>query len=482
MLSLFSTRLIIEALGESDYGLYYIVGGVVALLGFITNALVLTTQRFVSYYFGKSETNQVRKIFANSLFIHVAFAIFIMIILLACRNFLIYEWLNIPEGRHDTAAMVYVITVFILMVTILIAPFKALYIARENILYISIIEVCDGVLKFGIAMCVLFIDTDRLLVYSILMFGIQLANIIAYASYALCRYEECHLLIRPSEIDMQCISSLIGFAGWSTYSMGCIVFRTQGIQLMLNKFFGTVVNASYGIAIQIYGSVSFVASSVLNAMNPQIIKAEGNGNRHKMLHLAEMESKYSTMLLMLCVVPIIFELPDILYVWLRRLPQHSVLFCRFILCGFIFDQLTYGLNTANQALGHIRIYTILMYTPKLLVLVPIYFLLTSSGMLLHMMCAYLASEILVSIMRLPYIKKTCGLSIRHFIKTVVVPILPLLFVQCVFGAVSTTYLELNYRFMFTIPLSMALGIVAIWVFALSNKERAYAVRLLTQRI
>jgi O-antigen/teichoic acid export membrane protein len=481
LLSLFSTRYIVEALGVSDYGLYVVVGGVVALLGFITNALVITTQRFISFYFGKSDKKEVHRIFANSLTIHLILSLLMIGILFCVKDLFVYHWLNIPSGREAIAADVYVITIFILVTTIMTAPFKALFIARENIVYISVVEVFDGILKLGIAIWILFTDTDRLLLYAILMLSIQIINILAYSLYALHKYEECHILISYRELDFSYMRQLAGFAGWSTYSMGAIVFRNQGIQLILNRFLGTLVNAAYGIAMQVYSSLAFVASSILNAMNPQIMKAEGEGNRKLMLQLAEKESKYSTMLLLVITVPLMFELPDILALWLREVPQGCVMFCQFILCGFIIDQTTYGINTAILATGRIKYYTLLMYTPKLLVIPPIYYLIRTGHTPLIAMYVYLIAETLVSIARLPYIKFTCGLDIRHFLKHVISPLIPLLLTQCAIGYCSTCFISLERRYLLTIPLSIAICGCVMWFFTLSMSEREYACKILTRK-
>ena len=478
LLSLFSTRLIVEALGDSDYGLYVVVGGVVALLGFITNALVITTQRYVSYYFGNSDMEHVKKIFTNSFFIHLVFSVIIVIVLYLMKDVIIYNWLNIEPGREDEAEIVYIITIFMLVVTILISPFKAVFIARENIVYISIVEIFDGILKLGIAAWVIYTSVDKLLLYAFLMFLIQIINLAAFVIYAISKFEECSILIKPKEIDFNIIRQLAGFAGWSTYSMGAVVLRSQGIQILLNRVFGTIINAGYGIAMQVYGSISFVATSVLNAMNPQIMKAEGEGNRKKMLHLAEMESKYSSMLLILIIIPLIFEATSIIEFWLGDMTEGADMFCQFILAAFIIDQLTYGLNTANQAIGRIKDYSLLMYTPKMLILIPMYYMLKYGYPPSSIMWLYVIVEAIVSLARLPYIKYTCGMSISHFVKVVFLPLIPLLLAQSLVSFICVNYLSFSYRFLVTVFVSIFIGLIVLWNTSLTSDERKFALNLM----
>lgn len=477
VLSLFSTRYIVEALGKSDYGIYLLVGGVIAMLGFITNALVTTTQRYISYHYGENDILMVKKIFANTLFVHIVVSLLLTIILFSLRDLFVFELLNIPTGREIIAQKIYGITVCILITTILIAPYKAVFIAHENMAFISIVEICDGLLKLGIALIVLYLEADKLLMYAILMLVVQCFNFVSLFSYAWNKFDEARTLFSRKYIDKKCILQLVGFAGWSTYGMASVVFRSQGIQWMLNVTYSTVMNAAYGIGLQVYGSVSFVATSILNAMNPQIMKAEGEGNREKMLNLAEKESKYSTMLLMLVLVPILLEMPSILSFWLSEVPEYTDLFCRFILLGFIIDQCTYGINVAIQAIGQIKLYTLIMYSPKLLVLIPIYLLLDNGYSPFIVMCVYLLSELLVSIARIPYIKYACGLKIWHFFKSVIFPLLPLLFLELFVGIASMALFEMKYRFLLTILLSVSLGIIVIWFLLFSRNERGYILNI-----
>ena len=361
-------RIVLEAIGVSDYGIFSVVGGVIAMLGFITNALVITTQRYVSYYYGRHRTSQVKRFFTNSLFLHIILGLLIGLALLAIKGLLMNDFLKIDHDRLDAAKSVYDITVAILLVTVDTAPFKALFIAKENIVFISLVEMVDAILKLALAYLLLYIQADKLL-YVFILAGIQLLNLLAFALYANWQFPECSLLIRKRDISRIYIGQLLGFAGWTTYGMGAVAARNQGMAIILNICFSTTVNAAYGIANQVFGAI-FGVHLVLTAMNPQIMKAEGNKDRKKVFALAEKESKYSTMLLIIILVPLMFEMPSILNVWLTKVPDYCALFCNAILLSFICDQLTAGLNTINQAIGKIRTYTLLCTRRKLALLSP----------------------------------------------------------------------------------------------------------------
>ena len=470
-LSLYSTRLVLSALSMNDYGIYSVVAGLVAMLGFMTNALVITTQRYISYCLGSGDTAYVRKLFVNSLFLHEVIGLGLAIVLLCPQDWLMNHVLNIETDRIQAASTVYGIMVFMLFVTVVTAPFKALFVARENIVYISVVEVCDGILKLLLAASLTKVAADRLLVYAGMMSLILGFNFLAFVLYAKTHFAECSVWVRFRDIDRGALLRLVAFAGWTTYGMGAVATRNQGTAVILNHFFGTVVNAAYGIAFQVQSAVSFLSTSVLNAMNPQIMKAEGMGDRERAVMLAERESKYSTLLMSLVVVPLIIEMPSVLDFWLEEVPEGAVMFCRFVLFTFLCDQMTYGLHTLNQALGRIRLYTLWAYTPKLLTLPLIWCVLRWGGGVQMAMGLYLLLELLVSLFRLPYLKYTAGVGILHFLTQVILPLLLLCSVLALIGIACTLWLG-AFPFWGNMAIMLFVGTFVVWFVILDNSERA----------
>ena len=444
------------------------------MLGFITNALVITTQRYVSFHYGQEDMDAVRKVFSNSLLIHAVFAIVLSLVLLLLKDIVIHHWINIPLDRIAAAEVVYMFTIAILAITILIAPFKAVFIARENIVYISIVEILDGFLKLFLAVYITYSTLDRLVLYAAMMAFIQLFNFLAFSLYATRKFSECSFFVRRKDISRSYMLSLLGFAGWTTYGAGVVVFRNQGVAIMLNNFFGTVINAAYGIAFQVQGAMAFVSTSVLNAMNPQIMKAEGAGDREGMLKLAMQESKYSSALMMIIAIPAIWEIHSILSFWLKEVPQGAEMFCTFILLSFIADQLTYGLNTANQASGKVRIYSLLMYTPKLAILPLALFVLFMWHDAVYVMCVYLIVEFIVSVSRLFYMRHTTGLNVSEFVMNAIRPLFPLCLVLLIVGYLCVKFVELPHRFIFTVAVSVLFGVIVFWHFTMDDRERLFA--------
>ncbi len=473
-LSLYSTKLILMALGETDYGIYALISGVVIMLGFITNAMVVTTQRHLSFYHGKGDFDYLHKVFSTSLFLHILIGVVVCGVLFLAKPYLFNGTLRIDIERINVAILTYYLSLLNLFISFVTAPYRALFYARENIVYISIVDMLDGVLKLLFAIWLLYIQADKLIAYSWMMTAITAFNLLAFAIYATHKFSEARLTFAKEDFSGRLVREMTGFASWTIYSTGCIIGRTQGVAVLLNRAFGTVINSAYGIAMQVSGAIQFVASAVLNAMSPQVVKAEGEQNRQRMLELAEATSKYSFLLLSIVIIPLIFEMSRLLELWLGDVPQHCVMFCNFILVSTACDQLTIGLGIANQAIGKIRNYSLVINSIKLFTL-PVAWILLSQGFhVVYVMWGYLIIEIICSLARIPFLKYTAGLSIRHFLSHVYGRIvLPTLIGIAVCWIITTVW-QGGLRFLVTIPISILVESVFVWGVSLERNEREAA--------
>ncbi|MBD5251063.1 MAG: hypothetical protein HDR83_04535 [Bacteroides sp.] len=470
VLSLYSTRLILAALGLADYGIFTLIGGVVSMLAFMTNAMVTTTQRFMSYHQAKSDLETQQIIFGNSVLMHLAVSVAVLALLEIAGLFLFDGFLNIAPERLPAAKVVYQCTIAMILMSFITAPYKALIISHENIVYTSVVDVCDGVLKVGIAVMLTFMDADKLVTYGFLMLSIYVLNLLAYSIYDFRNYKEC-IMPRLRFFNREYVKSMSSFIGWQLYSTGCVLGRTQGTAIIINRFFGTVVNAAFGIALQLSGAVSFVSSALMLAINPQIVKAEGGGDRAKMFRLAEIASKFSYLLLAMIVIPIIFVLPEVLHLWLGEVPDYAVLFCSVILITGLVDMITTGLITSNQAIGNIGPYSLTINTIKLTTL-PVLWLLLKFGVEIKIaIWCYAVIELICALSRLPFLKYSGGLNVGEFVKNVFLKIIaPTLFITLGCYALSTFQLILPLYLLALIPI-VAIYCWIIYRFGLLANEQ-----------
>ena len=471
LLMLYATRLILDTLGDIDYGIYALVAGVVSMLAFITNAMTVTTQRYMSFYQGTKDMRKMKVVFGNSLLLHLGLGIVIGLCLLAITPLLFDGFLNIPAERIDAARHVYYIVIVLLLCAFMASPYKALLVSHENIVYTSVVEVLDGVMKVVLVILLADSSYDKLTGYAYLMLAVQVFNFLALSVYSYVKYEEC---IVPGfrMLDGKIIREISSFAVWTIYSVGCITGRTQGIAVCLNKWFGAAINTAYGLAFQVSGIVNVVSSSMLNAVNPQIVRAEGEQNRRKMLQLSTRACKWSYLLLATVAIPAMYEMPSLLSLWLKEVPENATLFCRMVLLASLIDATTRSLGTANQAVGRIRNYSIIINSLKLLALPAALLCLACSLPLVWVAVCYVASELICSVFRIPFLHATAGLDMAGFIRQVYLKIIIPTAVIILFCSIYTN-IDIPYRWVTTFIVAAAISLVMVYTCALEADERQF---------
>lgn len=469
-LSLFTVRIVLQVLGADDFGIYSLVAGIVSMLAFVTNALVQTTQRFVSYYQGQGDIRKIKEVFCTSFIIHLVFG-FIVAIVLECLTPYVFDGiLSIPTNRVQSATVVYQTVVAMLFITFITSPFRALLVSHENIVYISVIDICDVIFKLLFAILLIYVPIDKLEFYGLTMLVVQVFNLVALLLYCKNNYDEC-VMPRRNMLHISYVKALISFAGWNVYSTVCIVGRQQGVAIVVNRILGTAANAAYGIGFQLAGYTNFLSGSLVNAIRPQIMKAEGAGDRQKALWLSNVTSKFSFFLLSAVCLPCMFEMNSILKIWLGNPPEGANVFCIMVLMTVVVDAVTGGLGHINQAVGNIKWYSIVMNTPKLLSIPLLGFILLNGGNLVYAAIGYVVVESLCTWIRIPFVSKTTGLSISLFLKEVVLREIPpfLIFIISIIGCICL--IDIPYRFVATFAISITSYFTSIWLLGLTNREQ-----------
>lgn len=469
--NLYSTRLILDSLGVDDYGIYSLTAGVVSLLSFFGNSLAVTTQRFMSFHQTRSPVEIQTRLFSNSIVIHLCITALLFVVLECLSPFLFNGFLNIEQSRVGSARNVYQFVVIMAALSLMSAPYKALLIAHENITYISIVEIADSFIKLGIAFWITFHGTDKLVLYASLLTIISAFQFMAFAIYDYLCYKECRVP-RRSHLDRKLIREMSGFAGWTLWSQGCFIGRQQGISIVINKIFGTVANAAYGIGIQINNAIIFVSSSLANAFTPQIVKTAGEDDRDRMFLLASAYSKFAFLMLAAVAVPLFIHCPLVLSIWLGKIPAYATIFCRICLATSLVDLLTIGLGTANQALGDIMAYSIWLNTMKLATVPAIIILLICGSGLGTAMMAYPVIELSVALLRLPFLKRTAGLDIRKYITGVFVPVAFPMSAIIAFYSISTLFVNDFLELLLVVLVGSAAYGTLVFLCSLGTKEKS----------
>ena len=482
ILSLYSTRIVMHARGFSDFGIYMLVAGIVTLLPYFVYALVTTTQRHLSFAFGQGNTTEVKLIFANSYMLHWLFGGLLALVAISAVSLIFdYGFLNIEPEKLLESKYVYLLVLTSVFFSFITAPFRSLLIAHENIIYISIVDVLDGILKLSLVFCLFLVEEWRLPLYALIIATIQLFNLFMLAIYSKLHYQECILVPSIKFFKKEVTEKIIGFATWTLYSTLCIYFRNQGFAVVLNRFFSTVINAAYGVATQVFGATQFLSEAIVNAVRPQVVMAEGSGNRQQMLNLAIKACKYCFLMSALCIIPLIFEIRPILRFWLGNIPPYADIFCRILLLSVLCDQITIGLNIANTAIGKIRNFTLLVFTTKALSVPVAYYLLLRGESVEIAVLAFLVFEILSSIIRVPYLMHNGGMKFYTFISEVILRIAPSCLIMCAVCYASCRWLTMDYRFLITGCTNLLFGVISIFLFSATSQERNKIVNIIMRK-
>lgn len=471
LIVLYTTRVILDALGAVDYGIYNLVAGVVAMLSFVQASLTQTTQRYMAYYIGRRDAIMQRTTFFNSLFIQLILSLIIVAILLVLEPVLFQYFLEVPQERLWVARILYKLVLGSLFCTMVSAPYMATLIANENILYYSIVNILDSLLLIPIALLIQDASIDRLLLYGVLITLIKVVNLLLYFIYCLSKYNGC-ISHSITLFNRSSVREMLSFSIWTTYGASVPLIRNQGIAVVLNNYMSTIANAAYGLGLQIYGQIGVVTASIMNAVGPQIIKAEGCGDRQKMIRLSEISSKICFYLVAFVAVPLFFEFDTLLSLWLKDVPENTSMFCRILLITLWMDQMTIGLATSNQAVGSIKEYTLVISSIKLLVLPLTFFAFYNGCSPVVSLLPFIVCELLSSISRIFVAYYTFGLNIITFFRNIILKEIMISSIVFCLIYMYVSIFEFPSRFLITFLASTIVLSLFVWRWGLEQEEKA----------
>lgn len=427
--SLLTTRLLLNSLGVSDFGIYNIVGGAISMLGFLNVAMASATQRFLSYSEGANDKDKETVIFNASVILHFIIAIIISVMLIVACPFLFDGVLNIQPNRIEAAKIIYYSLIISTAFTMMTVPYDAVMNAHENMLYYSIIGVVESLLKLIVTIIVVYTLMDKLIVYGILMSIIPFVTLTVMRIYCKRNYNECHFnysLYFRKDI----MKEMTSFAGWNFLSSFSSIVGNYGNGIVLNHFFGTVLNAALGVANQLSGQLCAFSQNMMKAINPVIVKSEGAGCTEDMMTYSYAACRYSYLLILFFAVPFALEAPYILKIWLKNVPEWGILFFRFQLLRNLLEQLTGSLGTAIGAKGKIRGKSISSILCNLIQLPILYAIFKQGGTPAWYFIIILITMVLLSAMfNVYFCKKICGMKLITYFRNVLVSCLSITIVM-----------------------------------------------------
>ncbi len=468
--TLYTSRVVLNVLGVEDFGIYNVVGGIVVMFSFLNGAMATSTQRFLSFSLGKNDQDQVARVFSMSMTTHISIALIVLLLAETLGLWIFYRYLNIPTERMGAAQWVYQLSVLTFCISIIRVPYNAGIIAYERMsfyAYISIVEVC---LKLGMVILLQYFGSDKLILYALLMAlttGIVtfIYKLYCCKTFSVCRYHYFW--------DKHLYKELISFSGWSLFGSAANVGVQQGINILLNVFFGVVTNAALGIGNQVSSAVSQLVGNFQTAFNPALVKSYASGDYSYFVRLIFQTSRFSYFLLFIIALPLYLCMPFVLKVWLDIVPEYTVVFCRWMLVFVLIDAVSAPLWISVQAIGKIRSYQLLM-SALIFLNIPLSWLLLRLGKDAEwVMQVRVGINLLTFICRIIYLQKRKVISSYLYLREVISPVV----LVSVLSVPLPLWIGCNYSglkgFLLLSGVSVILSGVAIWFLGLRKSERDF---------
>ena len=466
LISLYTSRVILRELGVDDYGIYTIVGGVVAMFSLISGSMSSAISRFITVELGKGDKNKLKVVFSSSVTIQLIFAAIIIIVGETLGLWFLNAKMVIPSERLTAANWCYQLSLVTFIINIISIPYNAVIISHEKMSAFAYISIVEAISKLAIAFLIAFNPFDKLIYYAMLMAVVAVMVRLLYGWYCNRYFEEAKFSF---SFDKKVISSMFGFAGWNMVGSGALVLRNQGVDVLLNMFFGVTVNAAKGICNQIQNAAYQFVTNFQTAINPQLTIAVSQRNYDRNHTLVIQGSRFSFYLLSLFSIPFLIETEYILTLWLGQVPDYTVDFVRWTFIYLQLDCVSRFLINSVLAYGKIRNYQLLVGGTKLLVLPIAWVVLELGGSPVTGVIINCIIEVACLALRLFYNKSYTSLSIIDFLKEVVIHCWAVYLIIWIIITLIKTYF--NPHSLVVVALCLIVTILGVWFLGLNREER-----------
>ena len=470
-ISLYTSRIILATLGVTDYGIYNVVGGVVTMLGFLTGAMSSATQRFLLVKLGINDVEGLRTTFHSALLIHFIIAFIVLFLAETIGLWFLNVQMNIPVTRMEAANWAYQATVISFAFSLFIVPYNASVIAHERMSAFAYISVLEVALKLIIVILLPMINCDRLITYSLLIMLVQLLIRLCYSIYCNRHIKEAKYKHR---YERNLMKEIFSFAGWSFVGHFASVMHTQGVNVLLNMFFGPIVNAARGIAVQVQMAVFQFCGNFQTALNPQITKTYAQGDLESMNRLIYRSTRFSFFLLFMLTFPVILEAGEVLSIWLKNVPNDTVVFLRIMLCTSLLWTFSNPMSAAIQATGKVKKHSMVCGCILLAVLPCSWGVLKMGFPAYSVFVVHFFLELISQIVRMYMLCSLVKFSIKEFLCEICPKIVSVVGVSIILPLFFFVYMEQSIiRLVVVVFISFISTSIAVYCLGLTSNERYF---------
>lgn len=469
--SLYTSRVVLNTLGVEDYGIYNVVGGVVAMFGFINGSMSSATQRYITFALGKGDKTRLQTVFSTTLQIHTLIAGIIVLLGETIGLWFLYNKMQIPADRMDAAFWVLQCSIVATVVMIISVPYNADIIAHEKMSAFAYISILEVVLKLVIVYMLVVFSFDKLILYAFLLLAIQLMIRFCYSIYCNRHFEETKY---RHVWDKALFKEMTGFAGWSLFGNLASVLFSQGLNMLLNVFFGPVVNAARAVAVQVQSAIQQFVGNFQMALNPQITKTYAKGELGDMHRLMFRSARFSFFLLFFLSLPVLFETNFILTIWLKTVPEYTVVFLRIMICTSLIYTLSNPLIIANQATGKVKKYQAICGSILLLILPVSYISLRLGCPAYSVFIVHFVMESLTQMVRMILLRPMIGIRVRDYFNHIYKQVLVVVGVSIILPTLVYLNIEAGiFRFVIVGLVCVVSVSTAAYLLGLSANERVF---------
>jgi O-antigen/teichoic acid export membrane protein len=473
LVTLYTSRIILNALGVNDFGIYNVVGGIVVMFSFLNSAMGAATSRFLIFELGKKDHIQLKKVFNASLSSHIGIALFVFLLAETVGLWFLTHKLVIPQDRMGAALWVYQFSILSAMVTLTQVPYNALIIAHEKMNIYAYVSVLDTMLKLLIAYLLVISNFDKLKFYAVLVFLVFSIIALIYRFYCMKHYAESAIAFKW---DKKLYKELFSFSIWELYGGFALMGMGQGLNMLLNMFFGPAVNAARGIAFQVQGAVLGFGDNFITAVKPQIIKLYAENNIKQMMNLVFSSSKYSLFLTFFLTLPLLLETPFVLDVWLKTVPDYTVSFCRLILVNNLIWSMRNPIVTCFHAVGQLKIANLVCGSLFYLIVIVSYFCLKSGLAPDSIFIVTIVVSVMVQVAELLLLKLFIRYSVKEYVIKVVGRCILVMAASAIIPYFLCTMLESGFTRFITIGFASVFAVmISVFTLGIDSETRGLVV-------
>ncbi len=439
IVGLYTGRVMLQALGVENYGINAVVGGIVGMSSLITGTMSAAISRYITCALGKKEDGQLKTMFSTSINAQIVMAMIVALVLEIAGVWFLNNEANIPEGRMEAANWVLQCSIVTLMISLISSPFNALIIAHERMAIYAYMSVVDVTLKLAICFVIMAYGGDRLVLLVVLQVVVAFSMSIFYGYYCSRNFEGAHY--SPRILDKSLMKELSMFSGWNLINNGAYVFATQGVNMLVNVFFGVVYNASRSIAMTVNGTVQGFVNNFTVAFSPQITKSYAAGDAAYAVHLANRGTKFTWLMMYVFIVPVCMEAETLLRLWLGEVPELAPLFLRFAMFESLAVSSGQNLFKLIQADGHIKNYTIRAAITAGLIFPLVWLAFNAGAPVWTAYLIFIIDFLLLNIVRFNVLRRLMAFSVRIFLKECIVPCMIVSITSFILPVMVAYYME-----------------------------------------